>query len=418
MGLTVPGRGDIIKNQDSFFKGRFTMITIHDTIPNPGRKDKSGPLYIDIETTGLDRKASIIYMIGCGYHKGDSFHLIQWFNDDARSEKEILLAFFSILSEGRSETGEGIATFNGKQFDFPFLEYHGRQHGLHFDFSACDSLDYYQVLRPYRPLFGLRGGRQKDWERFLGLPREDRFSGAQLIGVYKDYLKKPSEESLDLLLLHNKEDLLGLTRLWPLLAYPALWNGGFTVDEMEADDRGDCLKISCSLWQPVPVSLHFHDMKALSAFEAKEGHCSFTLPLLAGELKHFFDDPSQYYYLPAEDRAIHRSVGRYVEKAYRIPADSSNCYVRKSGFFVPVPGQKERYGFQTGSRISYNSLVHYRKSHKDRETYMEFDEIFAKPDGFIRDYLTDLLHQASIRQCRHFYADEKRRREAGHNRCK
>lgn len=37
------------------------------------------------------------------------------------------------------------------------------------------------------------------------------------------------------------------------------------------------------------------------------------LPLLKGELKHYFKDYKNYYYLPKEDMAVHKSVATYVE---------------------------------------------------------------------------------------------------------
>ncbi len=59
--------------------------------------------------------------------------------------------------------------------------------------------------------------------------------------------------------------------------------------------------------------------------------------LFQGELKFFFPDPENYYYLPDEDTAIHRSVGGFVDRAHRVPAKKSNCYTKKSGLFVPQP---------------------------------------------------------------------------------
>lgn len=56
-------------------------------------------------------------------------------------------------------------------------------------------------------------GKQKDWEQFLGLNREDKYDGGQLIAVYKDYLMSKDEDLLHNLLLHNEDDLLGMKYL-------------------------------------------------------------------------------------------------------------------------------------------------------------------------------------------------------------
>lgn len=42
-----------------------------------------------------------------------------------------------------------------------------------------------------------------------------------------------------------------------------------------------------------------------------------------------------YYYLPKEDRAIHRSIACYVDKAYRQKATAATCYIRQEGIFLP-----------------------------------------------------------------------------------
>ena len=52
-----------------------------------------------------------------------------------------------------------------------------------------------------------------------------------------------------------------------------------------------------------------------------------------------YDNYKDYYYLPDEDRAIHRSVGRYVDRKHRKAARASTAICVKTGFsslFLPV----------------------------------------------------------------------------------
>ncbi|MDE7206671.1 MAG: hypothetical protein K2N90_05860, partial [Lachnospiraceae bacterium] len=42
-----------------------------------------------------------------------------------------------------------------------------------------------------------------------------------------------------------------------------------------------------------------------------------------------------YYYLPKEDIAIHKSVAAFVDKNYREQAKASNCYTRKVSSYLP-----------------------------------------------------------------------------------
>ena len=38
------------------------------------------------------------------------------------------------------------------------------------------------------------------------------------------------------------------------------------------------------------------------------------MPLLEGTLKYYYPDYKNYYYLPLEDEAVHKSVGVYVDR--------------------------------------------------------------------------------------------------------
>ena len=74
--------------------------------------------------------------------------------------------------------------FNGDGFDIPYLLKCCRRLGLNYDFDSIISLDIYKKIKPYRKLLGLENMKQKSIERFLGVSREDKCSGGELIQVY------------------------------------------------------------------------------------------------------------------------------------------------------------------------------------------------------------------------------------------
>ena len=140
------------------------MLTINKIFPQEKIHEKTESfLFFDIETTGFSRDNTILYLIGCGYFAEEGFQFIQWFNDDGTSEEEILLAFQNILSKKDWQ----LVTFNGNSFDIPYLN------ELTCDIEKYPSLDFYQFLKPFQNLFQMTHGKQKDWEQFLGLNRED-----------------------------------------------------------------------------------------------------------------------------------------------------------------------------------------------------------------------------------------------------
>ena len=67
---------------------------------------------------------------------------------------------------------------------------------------------------------GLENLKQKSIEQFLGIAREDKYNGGQLIEVYGEYLQTHSELLKHLLILHNEDDLKGMPQILPILAYP------------------------------------------------------------------------------------------------------------------------------------------------------------------------------------------------------
>ena len=93
-----------------------------------------------------------------------------------------------------------------------------------------------------------------------------------------------------------------------------------------------------SLQRPHSLSLELHD------------NClACNLTLYEGTLKYFYPDYQNYYYLPLEDTAIHKSIGEYVDRSARKKATAKNCYSKKEGLFLPQfgslwePSFKEEY---------------------------------------------------------------------------
>ena len=54
--------------------------------------------------------------------------------------------------------------------------------------------------------------------------------------------------------------------------------------------------------------------------------------IFEGEMRHFYSDYKNYYYLPKEDMAIHKSVAAYVDHEYR-----EKCKAYKTFFRFALP---------------------------------------------------------------------------------
>lgn len=315
-------------------------------------------LFFDIETTGLSGEKNMIYLVGALLLTPESGQFFQWLAQSEEEEILVLAAFLDFI--GQLSQPATLVHFNGTRFDLPFFQTRCRRNGLDCRrFSQLSDMDLYQQIRPYKNLLGLPSCRQKAVEDFLGIRRRDQYDGGELIPVFSKYCKHHGRQEETLLLLHNEEDVNNMPRLTALFAYTRFFKGGFLWDHCEearyTDWEGQEKKELFSVYQtndgrkiPAPLVLRrnfpsLHKQKSASLagqfwMSCKETELTLRIPLIEGELKYFFEDYKNYYYLPLEDQAVHKSVSQYVEPEYRRKATAKNCYSRISGFFLPAAG--------------------------------------------------------------------------------
>lgn len=303
-------------------------------------------IFFDIETTGFSADTSYLYLIGCIYYKESSFQLIQWFSEGINEEAALLTAFFEFI-----KTYDALVHYNGSGFDIPYLLRKCSQLNLNYNFDEINSIDIYKRILPYKKILQLKSYKLKSIEGFMKVKREDKLSGGDLIEVYQSYLGKkhlemlrnrrkpeetantPSEAEMLLceLLLHNEDDIKGLVKISPILYYTDLFEKPLIISKAEVD--GDILNIHCNLpfSLPAPMSLEGTN----ESFTTSDTSAILQVRIYEGELKYFYDNYKDYYYLPAEDSVVHKSLAAYVDKDYREKAKPTNCYIRKSGLFVP-----------------------------------------------------------------------------------
>ena len=375
------------------------MLTINKVFPEKTIPEKTDSfLFFDIETTGFSKDNTILYLIGCGYFIENGFQFIQWFNDDGTSEEEILLAFHDILKQKDWQ----LVTFNGNSFDIPYLKRHYELNELPCDIESFPSLDFYQFLKPFQSLFQMAHGKQKDWEHFLELYREDIYDGGQLIAVYKEYLMNKEEALLHNLLLHNEEDLLGMKYLLPLFSYRMLLSKNLSLIKVSPGEslfeKGTgSIAMSCKLPLALPKPLNFStSVGSISTDKNDSSILIISLPYIEETLKHFFKDYRNYYYLPEEDRAVHKSVGCYVERKYRRAAKASTCYIKKAGIFLPIPKTQKHYGIQIERYPYQDSFPLYKREFKSPRSFVEFDNLFSNKNESLAVYLRDVIKELFI----------------------
>lgn len=297
--------------------------------------DLSELLFFDIETTGFSAKTSHLYLIGCLYFEDSIPNIKQWFAENPSEEPMLLFEFFQFLQNFKY-----LIHYNGNGFDIPYLLQKCSHYNLPYNFDSVESIDLYKILSPFKALLKLENLKQKTVEAYLDISREDLYHGGELISVYLNYLKEPDEEAKKLLLLHNHDDINGLLRLAPMLVFQDFTLENLEFDNTEVKDyislnglEGKEVIFSFHLPSPLPKRINF--AKQDYYLSVHEKVCKLRIKAYTGELKYFYSDYKNYYYLPKEDTAIHKSVAFYVDKDFRTKAKAANCYSKKTGIFLP-----------------------------------------------------------------------------------
>lgn len=289
----------------------------------------SDAAFFDIETTGLYWKQSHLYMIGAIVQiEPGRWELTQWFAQKPAEEKNILQAFCDLISDRRT-----IVHFNGSSFDIPYLQHKLFFYEMDNPLFHVNSMDLYRHLMPLKKLYSLDSFRQKDAEKLTDYIREDSYSGKELIGVYGKYLKYGDTAFLDVLLRHNLDDLIGMLHLTGLLELSKIEMIHPDLQTASRSGQNDLI-----LTFTLPLSFSKTIIRCIDGISltAKKNTGCLTIPLFHGTLKHFYPDYKNYYYLPLEDEAIHKSVALYVDAAHRQKATASNCYKKITGEFLPI----------------------------------------------------------------------------------
>ena len=204
------------------------------------------PVFYDIETTGLSRNSTYLYLIGAVGIEDETWNFYQWMAENASEEETILRIFSQFLQQC-----DLLISYNGERFDQPYLEARYEKYGIPSPFTGKQSLDLYLTLKPLKSLLKLSAMKQPCMEEFLGIKDRIYDNGKECIKLYKDFLKKRDAFTADEILGHNLEDVLGLGRIFDMLGYLCIYDGDYevTYSEFDGDNLILKLKLPCTLPQ-------------------------------------------------------------------------------------------------------------------------------------------------------------------------
>lgn len=404
-------------------------------------QNKEEILFFDIETTGLSPKTSSLYLIGVLFFskEEDCFTELQWFAERNKDEKAVLTAFLDFL-----ESYSYLYHFNGRTFDIPYILEKCSRHalslsehtkGILLDDTGSFSIDILARTRKLKRFLSLRKCSQKALEEYLGIFREDTFSGGELISVYAEYtqMRLLAPEKADALektlLLHNFEDVEMMLSVCSLLQYETLLQGipyedmkitlssrdnsPKNTDEKELPKNSfqerilislpsavtfpkEIRKTSCYPKHSKSVSADSEKTKPASSagsgytnelpmaeLQIKGNELLFSFPVIRDTLKYFFEDYKNYFYLPAEDMAVHKSISSFADSTHRKKATKETCYVKKEGCFLPSLAPVKR-------KKEKNATLFF-KEYGDRPAYYELPKDYDTNTAFWNDFLKEQI---------------------------
>lgn len=170
--------------------------------------------FLDIETLGLNRNKDMIYLVGVLYFnkKEGLWNLDQYFSESIEEEKSMLIELVQAVRRFHT-----IITYNGNAFDLPYLNNRFYIYNIDFDFTQNDSLDLYAIVRKNKQYLNLENYKLKTLERYIGIYREDIYSGRDCIDFYKNYLITKDRALKKKILQHNYDDLFYMLDLFKVL---------------------------------------------------------------------------------------------------------------------------------------------------------------------------------------------------------
>jgi uncharacterized protein YprB with RNaseH-like and TPR domain len=337
-------------------------------------------LYLDLETTGLSAHHNRIFLIGCAYHTSSGWTITQWFDDTGEGESDILNSFLIFAKPFGT-----FVHYNGSRFDIPFLVRRIEADRLNNVIANKKSVDLYRMIRPYKKILSLVNYQQQTIERYMGTGRTESRSGAELVELYHQYLQDPRPDLSAPIIAHNEADVRGLIGITPVIGMQDVFTACLLCTKAGADyytgvdgARHEELILECRM-QDVPYAGEILK-KPVSAtadgcyMTANGADVNIKVPIYREEMKYFYANFRDYYYLPGRDEALHKSIAGFIDKEKREQAKAENCYTRKKGSFLP--------------EWALFREPFFKRSYRDKDAFFEFSDEMKKDRSFFSDYAT------------------------------
>ncbi|MEL7656900.1 MAG: ribonuclease H-like domain-containing protein, partial [Bacillota bacterium] len=243
---------------------------------------------IDIETTGLNPDRSHFILGGLVVPDSNGKKALQLFSESKEEEASLIRSYLSEL-----KNLDVLVNYNGDHFDLPFLNRRIKYNHISRDeLPMFQSFDLYRILDRYSTFRKLLPNlKQKTVETFLGLwtDRADEISGAESVELYHQYLKTGDPEIRKVILLHNKDDILQLSRLMKVFEklnlHKIMFHTGFIVSHQgkkiyiqKIEINKDSILVS-GFHKNIPLDYRCYQATHEAVISGKKGGFNLRIPL-------------------------------------------------------------------------------------------------------------------------------------------
>ncbi|MBQ6025368.1 MAG: ribonuclease H-like domain-containing protein [Lachnospiraceae bacterium] len=365
----------------------------------PG-SDKEQILIYDIETTSFEAANGCIFLIGVMFYQNDELHFLQLFSESIDEEALIIGKFFDI-----AENYDVLLSYKGESFDIPFIGkrlYALKQNELYKRFTMLRSRSYDIAGEIMSVKASVRFSSTKlDYLRKkCGQQVPERISGENISKFYVEHiaaakLKKLLETTgnaanhdmigeyhpkpvidelahikpdsgdrfLSDILYRNRENIESVIYLLRLSRLFSMRKGRFNVNiSTECDD----IDVESSLKNNIDT--------VFFAYFADDFELTVPISIETVSLKQFYPNYKDYYYFPAEDMAVHKSIAEFAASGSKKKATAKTAYRNVSGRFIPVPGAYAR-------SESNKDASFYKAEFDSDDYYIPVDELLSLKDN-------------------------------------
>lgn len=312
--------------------------------------DKEQILIYDIDTTSFEAANGCVFLIGVLYYQNDELQFLQLFSESIDEEAMIIEKFFNI-----AENYKVLLSYKGESFDIPFIGkriYALKQNELYRRFTALRSrsFDLAGEIMSVKSCLGLSSTKLDYLRKKCGQQVPERISGENISKFYVEHIAAAKlKKLLETTGSAGNHNMIGEYRPKPI------------IDELAhiKPDSGDRFLTDILYRNKENIESVIYLLRLSRLFTMRKGcfnagiinnndtiefaitvkDYELTIPVSCVNLtlKQFYPNYKDYYYFPAEDMAVHKSIAEFAASGSKKKATAKTAYRNVEGRFIPIP---------------------------------------------------------------------------------